>query len=179
MTRRNTGDQGADDRTADGLAEIEALQAAAAEAVARAESATGELAETKGRVSALEAELADTQSARESEASELRSLLDAARAQVRDAAVKYREARLAASPEVLPELVPESEDIAEVERGFEAAGRLVSQVRERIEEASQARTRSARVPAGAPPRKAADMSSLSAAEKIRMGLERLSDSGGR
>ena len=134
------------------------------------------LAET---IAALQAELEAARAAEQaavSDAQELRGSLDAAQAQVRDAAGRYREARLTAAPEVLPELVPESDDIAEIDRGMDAALRLVSHVREQARhEATTPAPAALRVPAGAPSRRAADLSSLSAAEKIRVGLESLSE----
>jgi hypothetical protein len=89
--------------------------------------------------------------------------------------VKYREAKLAAAPEVPPDLVPASETLAEIDEGFEAAQRVVSQLRERMAEERQ----SARVPVGSPVRRAPDLSALSPSEKIRMGLRDLAEREGR
>jgi hypothetical protein len=131
-------------------------------------------AEADERIAALEGELAAARSESESisaEASDLRAQLDTARAQMLEAALKYREARLSAAPDVPEELVPESPDIAEIDTRFEAAQRIVRQVREN----AQQDARTARVPAGAPTRRAPDPSSLSPTEKIRLGLERLAE----
>jgi chromosome segregation ATPase len=144
--------------------------------------ASPEIAALKEAVATLEADRDAARAAQQSASSEaldLRTSLQAAQAQSRDAVMKYREARLAATPEVPPELVPDSGDISEIDRGMEAALRLVSQIRERAQEDAIAASSVARVPAGSPPRRAPDLSSLSASEKIRMGLERLSDNNGR
>jgi hypothetical protein len=69
------------------------------------------------------------------------------------------------------ELVPESEDVREIEERFEAARRLVGDVQERLRAEAEAQARQARVPAGAPVRRGPDLSALSATEKIRWGLE--------
>jgi hypothetical protein len=132
--------------------------------------------ELKLTVVALETELGAEREAAAAEALDLRTQLEEAQTQRREAALKYREARLAAAPDVPPELVPEADDIAEIERGMDAALRLVTQVRERVQQ-SQA-SQPPRVPAGSPARRAPDLLSLSASEKIRVGLERLSEAGG-
>jgi hypothetical protein len=92
--------------------------------------------------------------------------------------MKYRETRLASAPEVPAELVPEAEDIAEIEERFEAVRRLVGEVQERLREEARQAAGSARVPAGSPVRRAPDLSSLPATEKIRMGLEAREREGG-
>jgi hypothetical protein len=166
------------DRSVDDRSMIQELEAAAEEAAAREATALANLAEARERMAALEGDLAGAQSAGETaaaEASQLREQLDAVRSQTRVAAAKYREARLAAAPGVPPELVPETDDLETIDRCMEAAERLVVQVRERIDEESQAAARSRWVPAGAPARKEPDLSSLSASEKIRIGLERLAE----
>ena len=143
---------------------------------------TAEIVALREAVATLEADLVTARAAQQSatsEALDLRASLEAAHAQSRDAVMKYREARLAAAPEVPPELVPDSGDISSIDRGMEAALRLVSHIRERAQQDALESSATARVPAGAPPRRAPDLSSLSASEKIRMGLERLSDHNGR
>ena len=141
-----------------------------------------EIAALKEAVATLEADLDAARAAQQSASSEaldLRASLEAAHAQSRDAVMKYREARLAAAPEVPPELVPDSGDISEIDRGMETALQLVSHIRERAQQDALESSATTRVPAGAPPRRAPDLSSLSASEKIHMGLERLSDHNGR
>jgi hypothetical protein len=89
--------------------------------------------------------------------------------------VKYREAKLAAAPDVPADLVPAAESLAEIDEGFEAAQRVGGQLRERMQEQRQA----ARMPVGSPARRAPDLSALSASEKIRIGLQELSEREGR
>jgi len=97
------------------------------------------------------------------------------RGQLREAAAKYREARFAATPDVPEDLVPELATIEEIDREFEAAQRVVGQLREKLEQEAADQKRRTRVPAGAPARRQADVSSLSASEKIRLGLQRLDE----
>lgn len=165
------------EQLAESQAHIEALQTAAADAEARAQTARSELAEARKQVADLEERLAHADSERESVLDELqqtRSDLFAAQAALREAAVRYRAARLAAAPDVPEDLVPETEDITEIDRGFESALRLVGRVRDRIQEEKTEEARALRVLAGSPPRRSADVSGLSASEKIRLGLEQAS-----
>ena len=139
-----------EDRLAEALAQVEELQASAADAEARATTARAEL----------------------KSAAEER---DGLRGQLREAAAKYREARFAATPDVPEDLVPELATIEEIDREFEAAQRVVGQLREKLEQEAADQKRRTRVPAGAPARRQADVSSLSASEKIRLGLQRLDE----
>lgn len=172
------------ERLAEAEAQMEAIQVQAADAEARAATAHAQLAEARAeladarqRLSQLQAELeaareelsAERARAESAEAglAEARSQLSQAREELREAAIRYREARLAASPEIPGELVPGG-SIQEIDEQFEAAERVVSQLRQRLE----GEARSARVPIGSPPRREPDLSSLSPAEKIRLGLRR-------
>ncbi len=151
-------------------AQMEALQAEAADAEARAATLRGELSEARGEVEGVRADLASAQGARDAAEAELGSVqsqLAEARSELRTATVKYREARLAAAPHVPADLVPGAEELAEIDRQFEAAERVVAELRDKLEGQKQ----SARVPVGAPPRRAPDVSGLSAAEKIKLGLQ--------
>lgn len=171
-----------EERLAESQAQIEALQTAAADAEARATTAGAELADARKQVSALEEQLARATSERDSAFGELqqaRSDLTAAQATLREAAVKYRAARLASAPEIPEDLVPEADDIGEIDRGFEAAQRVVGRVREKLEEEKTEEARVLRVPAGAPVRRPPDVSGLSAADKIKLGLQRAAEREGR
>jgi chromosome segregation ATPase len=171
MSRREGEAGDLEEQLAEAQAQIEALQSAAADAEARA-------ATLHDRVSQMEAGLAEAESVSASAQAELagvRAELEDARAELRTAAAKYREARLAAAPEVPGDLVPEATSLDEVDRGFESALRVVSRLRERLQEES----RGPRVPAGSPARRAPDLSALSPAEKIRVGLQRASEREGR
>ena len=123
MTKRTTEDTNdVGERLADAQARIEALEAAAADAEARAATALEELTDAR----------------------EARSEGEETRTRLAEAAVKYREARLASALEIPQELVPAAESLAEIDEAFEAARRVAAQLRERIEDERQ----SARVPVG-------------------------------
>ncbi|TMC67957.1 MAG: hypothetical protein E6J13_15575 [Chloroflexi bacterium] len=150
MTKRTTEDTNdVGERLADAQARIEALEAAAADAEARAATALEELTDAR----------------------EARSEGEETRTRLAEAAVKYREARLASALEIPQELVPAAESLAEIDEAFEAARRVAAQLRERIEDERQ----SARVPVGSRSRRPAGLSTLSASEKIRLGLQQLSE----
>ena len=171
-----------DDRLADSLAQIEALQVTAADAEARAVTARDELAEARKHAAEVEEQLARMTDERETahgELSETREALSAAQTAVREAAAKYRAAVLAAAPDIPEDLVPEAEDIGEVDRCIEAARRVVSRVREKMEAETADQARSLRVPAGAPVRRAPDLSGLSPEDKIRVGLQQAAEREGR
>ena len=132
MVRRTESDEDSDERMAEAQAQIEALQTAAADAEARAATARTELAAAKQARTSAEAQLAEVASGREAaevELSRLRSDVEEVRTQLSEAAVKYREAKLTAAPEVPADLVPASESMAEIDQGFEAAQRIVGQLR--------------------------------------------------
>src|SRR4030067_1073318 len=84
-----------------------------------------------------------------------------------ETAPRYRVARLASAPDVPPEMVPESEDLEEIDLGFVEAQRLVGQLREKLQEEALEAARAFRVPAGSPPRRDGVVSSLSPGEKIK------------
>ena len=177
---RRTEDEGEemDDRLAEAQAQIESLQTAAADAEARAATALEELAVANEARSNAEAQLAEAATARElieGELSQIRSEAQEVRTRLVEAAMKYREAKLASAPQVPHDLVPQAESLAEIDEGFEAARRVVGELRERMQE----ERRSARVPAGSPLRRAPDLSALPAAEKIKLGLRELSEREGR
>ena len=168
MVRRTQSDEDSDERMAEAQAQIEALQTTAADAEARAATAKTQLAEAREARASAESQLAEAASAREAaegELSRLRSDVEEVNTRLSEAAVKYRAAKLAAAPEVPADLVPPSESLAEIDEGFEAAQRVVGQLKERMAEERQ----SARVPVGSPPRRAPDLSGLSASEKIKAG----------
>jgi hypothetical protein len=102
------------EQLADAMSQLELLQAAVADAEARAETQAERAATAQ----------ADLESAR-AEGEGLASRL-------RESALRYREARLAAAPHVPADLVP-GETIEEIDSQMEAAERVVSQMRERME----------------------------------------------
>ncbi len=163
--RDDTGEL--EEQLADALAQVDSLQTAAADAEARAATARAELTAVRESHDAAQAQIAEIEAARGSAEGELSQV----RSQLRDAAARYREARLAAAPEVPHDLVPAVESLDEVDREFEAAQRVVNQLREKMAEESQAAARALRVPAGSPVRRPQDLSVLSPAEKIKLGLQ--------
>jgi len=80
---------------------------------------------------------------------------------------RYRDSLLKASPEV-PEEMVRGATVREVEEAHGRARAMVERVRSQLE-AKQSRER---VPPGAPPRSAPDLSGLSPREKIAQGLSR-------
>ncbi len=117
-------------------------------------SARNEIEESNDRLTAFQQEM----TAKQDENDSLQARLQAA-------AGKYREALLAAAPE-LPEELVSGDSIEEVEEAMERARETVRQVRERLETRAQV----GRVPTGSPARGAPDYSGLSPVEKIRLGL---------
>ncbi len=133
------------------------------------------LAEAQAQVESLQLAAADA----EARAATAQSRVGELQTQVREAAARYRTARLASAPDVPPDLVPEVGTIDEVEQEFEAAQRVVAQLRERLQQEALEERRSGRIPTGAPNRRPADLSGLPASEKIRLGLQQLSEREGR
>ena len=78
---------------------------------------------------------------------------------------RYRTAVLATAPGVPDELL-RGETVEDIDASLEQARRIVSKVRQQIENDAAAKS----VPAGAPPRTPPDMSGLSPAEKIAHAL---------
>ena len=87
--------------------------------------------------------------------------------QVELAVGRYRSVLLAGSPE-LPEELVQGSTIEELDRSVEAAKKIVEKVVSRIE----ARAPESRVPSGAPVRRPADVSGLSAREKILYAINK-------
>ena len=132
------------------------------------EELTEEILDELAAVAEAEATAAEAQQAAEIEAlAAARSELEAQRAQTRAAVARYREAVLAAEPELPPELVS-GEALEEVESSLEAARHAVAQIRERLSAESEA---GGGFPVGAPARGAPSSAAMSAAEKIAYGLE--------
>ncbi len=87
------------------------------------------------------------------------------RALTRQAVDRYREALLAAEPDLPPDLV-HGDSLEEVDASVEAARRTVARIRDRIEA-----ERGRGFPVGAPARTAASALGLTPAEKIARGLQ--------
>ena len=95
---------------------------------------------------------------------DLESARTAATEESRRLAERYRTVLLQAAPDVLPELV-QGESVDELDRSLVTARETVARVREQMQ--TQA---AARIPAGSPARGEPDLSGLSPAEKIRLGI---------
>ncbi len=128
----------------------------------------GEELEELAALAEAEATAADAeQAAQAEELASARQQIDAERTQTRAAVARYREAVLAAEPDLPPELVA-GETLDEVDGSLEAARRAVAQIRERISVEDEA---SSGFPAGAPARSGATTAGMTTAEKIATGLE--------
>ncbi len=93
--------------------------------------------------------------------------LSALKSSLSGAVARYREALLASAPDIPEELV-KGTTVEEIDDSLEQARAIVARVRQQLE--AQAETK--RVPAGAPPRIAQDLSALTPAEKIAYALNR-------
>ena len=87
--------------------------------------------------------------------------------QLQVAAAKHRLLLLSGAPEIPEELVS-GETVDEVEKSLAAAREVVDKVKIKLE----AKLLTERVPAGAPPRSSADLSTLSPKDKIAYALSR-------
>ena len=158
-----------EEQLASAHADVEQLQARLGEAEALAASREAEVGELRRQLEAARGELAqrdEALAAKEAELAELRTGAAAAEERLRAAANRYREAVLAQEPQ-LPAGLVNGETIEEIDESLARARQTVAQVRQHLEQQAQA----LRIPAGAPARGGPDFSGLSAAEKIRLGLQ--------
>jgi chromosome segregation ATPase len=149
-------------------ADIERLQESLAEATARAATHESEGAEMRRQLAAARREIGEREASLAGHATELESLraaVTAAEERARAAAGRYRESVLALEPALPADLVA-GDSVETIDESLTRARQTVAQVRQHIEEAEAAQ----RVPAGAPPRAAPDLSALSPGEKIRAGM---------
>ena len=149
-----------EERLLEAQAEVERLQAMAADREARA-------AHLEEVSAGLRREARSTASAAGERLTALEEQSAGLQEGLRSAAGRYRELALASNPELPVEMVA-GETVEEVEASLEAARQTVARVRQHLESQAEA----GRVPTGAPPRSPPDLSGLSAQEKIRIGLER-------
>lgn len=126
------------------------------------------LAEARSALQERDASLAEVRGIMAQRDVELQTL----RHQLASATAHYRQALLAAAPEIPEELVAGNTP-EEVEASLSRARQMVERIRSRIE----AQIAEQRVPTGAPIRSAPDISSLSAQEKIAYALSQ--DNRGR
>jgi hypothetical protein len=146
-------------------ADIERLEARLGEAERRSAEAT----ELRLQVDTLQAEATERTAFAASLQAQVESLeaqIGEARERSRSDALRYRDLVLGHEPDLPADLVF-GNSIEAVEDSLVQARQTVAQVRQHLEQEALAH----RVPMGAPVRAAPDLSGLSAAEKIRLGLQ--------
>jgi chromosome segregation ATPase len=151
-------------------ADIERLQTQLADLAARDSQRDAEVQDLRTQLQASRADAEAAQALVASQAEESQRLQEAisqAEAQSREALGRYREAALQREPQLPGDLVTGS-TVSELDAAIERARQTVAQVRQHLEQQAQA----LRVPAGAPARGSPDASDLSAGEKIRLGLQK-------
>ena len=142
------------EQLADARAEVERLQRDAANAVAEAAFLRDDVRASHDAVAAATAEAAT-----------LREQIDAATQRAQAAAERYRDLVVRTEPALPADLIAGG-DVDAIDASVSAAREIVGRVRSHIETQAQA----GRVPAGAPPRSAPDLSALTPEQKIRHGL---------
>lgn len=143
-------------------ADVENLQSRLADSEALAAGRDADIARLRSELSERDALIAG----HAADAEARRVIAEAAEEGRRDATVRYRELVLDHEPDLPADLVS-GDTVQEIDAAVARARETVSQVRQRFEAAAQA----SRVPAGAPPRGGIDTSSMTPAEKIRLGLQ--------
>ena len=121
------------------------------------------------------AAIADVEAAADGDqVASLREALEAQRTEARRAVERYREAVLAAEP-ALPQELVHGETIEALEQSLGEARAAVAQIRDRLGAEQEASERG--FPVGSPARGGDLAAGLSAAEKIRVGLEQRARGG--
>ncbi len=142
------------EQLADARADVERLQLDAANAVAEAAFLRDDVRVSHEAVATAAAE-----------ATTLREQIDAATQRAQTAAERYRDLVVRTEPALPADLIVGG-DVDAIDASVTAAREIVGRVRSHIESQAQA----GRVPAGAPPRSAPDLSALTPEQKIRHGL---------
>jgi regulator of replication initiation timing len=151
-------------------ADVERLQTQLADLTARQLQYDEEVQALRDQLQAGRAEVDTARSEAQSQGEalgQLRESMAAAQAQGREAVQRYREVVLEREPQLPADLVA-GDSIGELDMAVDRARQTVAQVRQHLEQQAQA----LRVPAGAPARGSPDLSELSSAEKIRLGLSK-------
>jgi chromosome segregation ATPase len=86
------------------------------------------------------------------------------------AVADFKQLVITANPLFTEDLIA-GNTIEELKASAEKASGVIAKLREGLEKSSQTEAAAARIPAGAPPRKEPDISSMSTTEKINYGLE--------
>lgn len=150
-------------------ADVDRLQARLAESEALAADRQRESADLKRQLETSKQALVASDAVAQSHAVEAQTLqasLEAANGQVSEAVARYRSAVLAREPDLPADLIA-GETVEAIDAALTQARQTVAQVRQHLEQQAQA----LRVPPGAPARAGPDVSSLSPADKIRLGLQ--------
>ncbi len=150
-------------------ADVERLQTLLAEAETTVANHESDGAELRRQLGLSRRELEEAQSAMTLQAAEVeaaRSSIAGIEAKAAAAVARYREAMLAAAPDLPADLV-DGDSVEAVDEALGRARQTVARVRQHLEQQAQA----LRVPAGAPVRAGPELSDLSPAEKIRLGLQ--------
>ena len=158
-----------EDQLAAAHADIERLQARLSEAEAESSARQKDATDLRKQLEVSKQALATSDARVESQSAEsetLRGLLEGTAGQVREAVGRYREAILAQEPELPADLIA-GDTLEAIDASVAQARQTVAQVRQHLEHQAQA----LRVPPGAPARAGPDLSSLSPADKIRLGLQ--------
>jgi len=151
-----------EEQLASAHADIERLQSALSDAEARAATGDASLAGLQRQLEAAN----ERDAANAAALDELRAAISISDARAATAAGRYRDLVLAHDPSLPADLIA-GDTIEALDAAVERARQTVAQVRQHLEAQVQAQ----RVPAGAPVRAAPDLSDLSPAEKIRLGLQ--------
>ena len=146
------------------MEELDELREELVGARAEADRLAEELADREARAQTLAEEMAALRQDLETARQEVTLARSTSTDESRRLAERYRAVLVMAAPEVPAELI-QGESVEELDRSLVSARDLVARVREQM----QAQT-VARVPAGSPVRGAPDVSGLSPAEKIRLGI---------
>ncbi len=142
------------EQLADARAEVERLQRDAANAVAEAAFLRDDVRTSH-----------DAAAAAAADAASLREQVDAATQRAQTAAERYRDLVVRTEPALPADLIAGG-DVDAIDASVSAAREIVGRVRSHMETQAQA----GRVPAGAPPRSAPDLSALTPEQKIKHGL---------
>lgn len=151
-------------------ADVERLQSQLADLTARQSQHDAELQEVRGQLETSRADAEAAQSQLAAQVEELEGLRDSAataEAQGREAVQRYRDVVLEREPHLPADLVA-GDSVGELDAAIDRARQTVAQVRQHLDQQAQA----LRIPAGAPARGSPDVSDLSSAEKIRLGLSK-------
>jgi chromosome segregation ATPase len=146
------------------MEELSELREELVDARAEAERLAEELADREARAQTLAEEMTSLRQELETARQEVTQVRSTSTDEARRLAERYRAVLVMAAPDVPADLI-QGETVEDLDRSLVAARDLVARVREQMQAQAVAR-----VPAGSPLRGAPDVSGLSPAEKIRLGV---------